>query len=210
MSRMDGYDKVFGIGLNKTGTTSLKKAFVRLGFNHLERRPRLFKLWRNRRFEPIFEHAEEYESFEDWPWPLMVAELLEYYGDRARFVMTRRTSANAWVESLKRHAERTNPVQNPRKHIFGYDYPHGREAEHMAIYDRHQAHVAALFKGCEHQLCTLCWEDGDGWPELCEFLDRPVPSGAFPRANRSVDAQPDPEFVAENRRRIEAQLADIS
>lgn len=196
------YSKVFGIGLNKTGTTSLKIAFKALGFKHLDRTPRLFKAWRQEDWPLIWERAAEFESFEDWPWPLMVPELLRHYGEEARYVLTRRASAEIWVESLKRHAERTNPDRNPRKAIFGHSYPHGAEAAHIGFYNRHLAATRALFEGREHLLLEVCWDEGDGWDAICNFLNRPVPKRTFPVANSSADAMPDPEFLAENQRRI--------
>ena len=208
---MADYEKVFGIGLNKTGTTSLKLAFERLGFRHLSRKPRLFKLWKNRDFEAIFDFIEAYDTFEDWPWPLMVPELLERYGDRAKFVLTRRRSGPVWVESLKKHAERTNPQNNPRKAIFGHAFPHGREREHILFYDWHLLRTREAFAdaGLEHRLIELCFEEGDGWAELCGFLGKPVPDRAFPRANRADEANPNPEFVAENQRLIKKAVENI-
>jgi len=125
--------KIFGIGLNKTGTTSLKQVFVHLGFAHFHRKPRLLKHWKKREYDEIFEWIEGYTTFEDWPWPLMVPELLERY-PTAKFILTRRKDPETWVESLKRQSERTNPDNNPRQVIYGYSYPHGYEEEHIAYY----------------------------------------------------------------------------
>lgn len=194
--------KIFGIGLNKTGTTSLKLAFQKLGYNHLDRRPRLFKLWQKRAFEEIFAQIAPYETFEDWPWPLMVPELLAQYGDDARFVLTRRRSAEAWVESLKKHSLKTHPVRNPRKVIFGQPYPHGYEVEHMAFYEQHLTRVRSLFAERPGQLVELCWEEGQGWPELCGFLGVAQPRKPFPHANRGDTAQIDPERLLANQRLI--------
>lgn len=198
-------EKIFGIGLNKTGTTSLKLAFQKLGYRHLDRKPRLFKLWKKREFDKIFEWIEAYETFEDWPWPLMVPELLRQYPE-ARFVLTRRETPQAWVESLKSHAMRTNPRNNPREVIFGYRYPHGYEREHIGFYQRHLDQTRAVFAGRRDQLLELCFEQGDGWTELCSFLEKKPPRMDFPHGNRARDAAPNPENYAENQRLVELQL----
>lgn len=195
--------KIFGVGLNKTGTTSLKLAFQKLGFDHLDRRPRLFKLWQKQKFDVIFEHIHEFESFEDWPWPLMVPELLEHFDKEAVFVLTRRKSPLAWVESLKNHSLRTHPIRNPRQAIFGHPYPHGYEDEFMAFYEAHLENTRALFSDRPDQLVELCWEEGDGWKELCSFLNVKVPNKPFPHANRADSSDIDPERLAENQRLIE-------
>ena len=201
--------RVFGIGLNKTGTTSLKLAFQKLGLRHFDRRPRAFKLYRQKKWDQLFEMIDGFDSFEDWPWPLMVPQLLDRFGDDARFVFTRRRSANAWVESLKAHALKTHPVNNPRRHIFGYGYPHGAEEAHMAFYERHKSEIAELFEGREYQFLDVCWEEGDGWAQLCGFLGVPEPRQPFPHANRGSSAEIDPERLAENELRIARQIAHL-
>ena len=204
-----GYMKVFGIGLNKTGTGSLRAALTELGFNHLKRQPRLLKRWLAGDPGPAFEAADEFDSFDDWPWPLMVPELLDRYGEDARFVLTQRRSPLAWVESLKAHSERTNPHRHPRRAIYGYDYPHGVETAYMARYLEHLQRTRAVFEaaGAQHLMLEACWETGDGWRELCAFLRVPRPKCRFPHANRGRDAKTDPEIVADNQFLIAAQQA---
>ncbi|MEO1000447.1 MAG: sulfotransferase [Pseudomonadota bacterium] len=200
--------RVVGIGLNKTGTTSLKLALTELGWRHMKRTPRLFKHWRQGNLDALFAEAEAFESFEDWPWPLAFREAYARWGDGARYILTRRKSPEAWVESLKRHALRTPPDRNPRKRIFGHDYPHGKEAEHIVFYQSHLEEVRAFFAAPERRplFAELSWDDGDGWAELCAFLREQAPDLPFPHGNRALsDAEIAPEILAENRRRIALQ-----
>ena len=201
--------RIFGIGLNKTGTTSLKRAFQALGYAHFDRRPKAFRLYKKGQFDALFAMIDPFETFEDWPWPLMVPQLLDRYGDTAKYILTRRRSAEVWVESLKSHSLKTHPINNPRLDIFGFEYPHGAEAAHSAFYNRHCTEMERLFEARRHQLLDVCWETGDGWPELCGFLNVPVPDRAFPHANRSATAEIDPARVAENEVRIAHQLAHL-
>lgn len=202
--------KVFGIGLNKTGTSSLKVALRRLGFNHCRRQGRLAHACFEGDWPTLFETTDAFESFEDWPWPLMYRELFARYGDSARFVLTTRKSPEIWVESLKKHARVTKSGGIIRKKIYGYRYPHGVEAAHMAFYEKHNAEVRAFFaEQAPHLLLDVCWENGDGWPELCTFLGEPLRRTKFPHANREGSATPDPEVIAENERRIRRQLRNL-
>jgi hypothetical protein len=195
--------KIFCIGLNKTGTTSLGEALMALGFRHLGHRGRLMRAWIEGDMAPIFKAADRHDSFDDWPWPLIYRQLFERY-EQAKFILTRRHSAEAWVESLKGHAERTDPDGNPRRAIFGHDYPHGREPEHIAFYDAHNAGVRAFFRerDAQDQLVELCWEEGHGWPDLCAFVERSTPDTPFPHISPADAPARNPAFVAENRRRI--------
>lgn len=201
--------KVFGVGLNKTGTTSLKQAFVALGYKHLDRSPALFKHWKKREYDEIFDAIDAFESFEDWPWPLMVPQLLERYPD-ARFILTRRSSAQIWLDSLKRQAEKTNPDNNPRRSIYGHTYPHGHEAEHLAFYESHLRSVRDMLSERPQQFVELCWDEGDDWGALCTFLGEKKPRTPFPHANKSTDFKPDrSDFYDENQRRIEEKLREM-
>lgn len=206
--KMSKPHKVFGIGLNKTGTSSLKRALVTLGCNHSDLRGHLTYKYFNNRFDQIFDAVEEFDSFEDWPWPLMYKRVFEKYGKNARYVLTRRSSAEAWIESLKAHTLSTNPDNNPRKQIFGYDYPHGAEAQHIDFYERHLIEVRRFFasQDASEVLCEVCWEEGDGWRELCGFLNEPTPDAAFPHVNRRSKPTSSNDIRDENQRRISSQI----
>lgn len=179
--------RVFGIGLNKTGTSTLKIAMQQIGYNHYPRNHRMYKEYREGNLERIFDEISTYNSFDDWPWPLMYKELFWHYGDAARFVLTYRSSPAVWVESLKRHADIT-PYSKIRKTVYGHCHPRGHEAEHEKIYRDHLNEVRRFFasQNAEDQLLACCWEDGLGWIQLCSFLQEPLPSAIFPHANKSI------------------------
>ena len=199
--------KVFGIGLNKTGTSSLKQALTTLGYKHCDIRGQMTHKYFKGQIDEIFETIKNFDSFEDWPWPLMYRRVFEEYGDSARYILTRRRSAEDWLESLKAHSLLTNPDNNPRKRIFGFDYPHGAEAQYLAFYDRHLIEVRQFFahQNASHLLSEVCWGEGSGWSEICDFLNEPIPALPFPHVNRRVIEPADKARLAENQKRIAAQ-----
>lgn len=199
--------KVFGIGLNRTGTSTLKLALRWIGYRHCRRQRRLVNHFFSGEFAPIIAETSLYDSFDDWPWPLMYRALYAEYGDRARFILTKRSSPEVWVNSLKSHAE-TTPNHGTRKRVYGHAYPHGHEAVHIALYENHINEARAFFKSvdAEHLLHEVCWEDGDSWPELCKAIGEPVPDMDFPHANSQNTASADPEVLAKNAEMIAAQL----
>lgn len=210
--KMSKPHKVFGIGLNKTGTSSLMRALITLGYNHSDQRGHFTHKYFNYQFDQIFETVENFNSFADWPWPLMYKQVFEKYGKNARYILTRRSSADTWLESLKAHTLATNPDNNPRKRIFGYDYPHGAEAHHIAFYERHLIEVRAYFKtqNASDVLCEIFWEEGDGWRKICGFLNEPMPDANFPHANRRTVPINDSKMLRENERRIAIQVARLN
>lgn len=204
--------KLFGIGLNKTGTTTLGACMARLGWRHKSADRELLLAWERGDLDSVFRVIDQHDSFEDWPYPLMWREIYQRYGDGARYVLTVRRDAETWLASLMRHSLITHPHLHARRIAYGHDYPHGREAEHLAFYERHNDAVRRFFDTPErrHLFTELCWERGDGWPALCGLLDVPVPDEPLPHANRMTDERIGANrFTPVNTEAIKRQLREI-
>lgn len=177
--------KVFGIGLNKTGTTTLGVCLTHLGFRHATFNLEMTRSVARGDLEPVFDFVNQYDSFEDWPWPLIYRELdVRFPG--SKFVLTTRLDAATWLRSLKKHALLTGPTEF-REVAYGFADPYGHDAEHVDQYERHIREVTEYFADRPRDLLQVCWETGSGWKELCDFLGRDIPDVPFPHANRSAD-----------------------
>ena len=181
--------KVFGIGLNKTGTTSLGSAIEILGFDkHHSYNLEMTRHWFNKELVPLFSFIDNYNNLEDWPWPLMYKVLYERYPD-AKFILTTRISSEVWFKSLVKQSLGTGPTEF-RKLIYGHYMPEGHKDEHIAIYENHNKEVIEFFKkNAPEKLIQVCWEHGDGWKELCTFLNKDIPKQDFPFLNRHTMEQ---------------------
>lgn len=202
-------NKVFGIGLNKTGTTTLASCLIELGYRHMSARGDLLVGWFNGNLEPLFQVCDEYDSFEDWPYPLAYKDLFYRYGDSGRYILTIRTSPDVWLRSLKNHSLQTDPIQHCRLLSYGFNYPHGFESQHIYFYERHISNVVDFFvkNNAEHLLKILCWENGDDWKSLCSFLDKPYPKVGFPHLNKMTKQKIiDSEYYDQNITRVCEQL----
>lgn len=179
--------KIFGIGLNKTGTSTLGVCFEQLGYRHMSSRRDIMSKYLYGEKEALFELCDAHDAFEDWPYPLAYKDLFERYGRDAKFILTLRKSPEVWLRSLKKHCLRAHPRKNGQMLAYGHSYPHGFEKQFIEHYRRHHDEVVAFFKAndASDQLLTLNWEDGDGWSELCAFLDVPVPDCDFPHVYRT-------------------------
>jgi len=171
--------KIFGVGLNKTGTTTLGSCLRALGFDHLSVRRDLVKAWRAGDLETIFAEIDRHASFEDWPFPLIYRELAERYPD-AKFILTVRSTPEKWLESMKSHALRIEATGDLRRAIYGAAYPQNAPERYLAFYRKHNSEVLAFLGDRVRQ---LCWETGDGWPELCSILGVPAPDVPLPWEN---------------------------
>ncbi len=175
--------KVFGIGLNKTGTKTLGECFKVFGFKHYSYDFNLLNEYSNNNYQKIFEVCNEYQSFEDWPWPLLYKEFEKEYSD-AKFILTIRKNPDTWFESLCRHAIKTGPTET-REIVFGFPMPHDHKKHHIDFYNKHNSEVIEYFKGREDKLLIINWEKDSGWQELAEFLGFPVPQIPLPHLNPS-------------------------
>lgn len=71
--------KVFCIGLGKTGTTTFGQALTLLGYHHCAYREDLVRAYEAKDWEILKSVTQEYQSFDDFPWPL-VYEWLDRMG----------------------------------------------------------------------------------------------------------------------------------
>ena len=175
--------KVFGIGLNKTGTTTLRDCLLELGYRVKGLDRKLTRHAVARDLKPLFDVCEEYDGFQDFPWPLIYRQLDTYFPG-SKFVLTRRRDSNTWFESQIKHAKYTGPSEG-RKLAYGYEMPNRHRRHFIEQYERHNHEVREYFRDRSDDMVEICWEEGGGWPELCEFLGHPAPKTPLPHANQS-------------------------
>ncbi len=191
--------KVFGIGLNKTGTTTLGECGRALGYTSTTCDRRLLHtVVRKGDFGAVEEVIAANDLFEDWPWPLIYKECDELVPG-SKFILTTRKTPDIWFRSLEKHSMRTWPLYHCRSLAFGVAYPRGNKRELIEFYERHNDEVRSYFANRPGDLLELCWGRGDGWEELCEFLDVPVPDEPFPHANAAGEQSTYPVRRAVNR-----------
>ncbi|KYP09969.1 MAG: hypothetical protein A0129_15615 [Limnobacter sp. CACIAM 66H1] len=191
MDTNGNYPKIFGIGLNKTGTTTLGECGRILGLRCTGCDRKLLKdvVARND-FSQIIQKVRCYDLFEDWPWPLVYKDLDEMFPG-SKFVLTVRSTEEKWLESLKSHSLRTHPFKHCRKLAYGFNFPHTHEKDHIEFYKRHNESVRTYFEGRRSDFLELCWENGDGLDKLCNFLGHDVPDVPLPHANKGADKRVD-------------------
>jgi hypothetical protein len=199
MGRTAGNSKIFGIGLNKTGTTTLGLCGKILGYRSTSCDKGLLEdVTLRNDFTRVNATVGQFDLFEDWPWPLIYKELdLKFPG--SKFVLTTRKNADVWLDSFKKHAIKTNPSGHCRKLAYGYNYPHRHEQEHLEFYQRHNDSVRTYFSGRDSDFIEICWENGDGFEKLCNFLGRDIPDIPLPHANKESNNRASKSILLRNR-----------
>lgn len=178
--------RVFGIGLNKTGTTSLHHAFELLGLNSLH--------WGGPPIRRLVEAALEegrpllddldpaIDAFSDVEALSLNFDRLDAQYPGSRFVLTTR-SREDWLESRRRHVEnnrRRKAAGDYAGNFLEVDLPAWRE-----LWDTHHDRVRGYFAG-RSDLLELDLTEAPHWDPLCRFLDLPEPEAAFPWKNRTL------------------------
>lgn len=176
-------NKIFGIGLNKTGTKTLGSAMEYFGLRNKSYDAELLFDFNAKNFQSIIRVAKGYDSFEDWPWPLVYREMEPIFPE-AKFILTMRKTPDIWYRSLCKHSIITGPTE-ARKIVYGHLMPENNREHHIEFYCRHNDLVMEYFKSKKHKLLVVCWENGNGWEDLSSFLELPIPDVPFPHENKS-------------------------
>jgi len=171
MKPLSQSQKIFCIGLSRTGTTSLHVALTRLGFRSCHYPP----------LHRLPEIMECYDAVGDTPVACSFRELdAEYPG--SRFVLTVR-EIRSWLASTERFfSGQPLPVEGWRREVRLKTYgvlQWDREAFEAAYY-RHFKTVLAHFRCRRNELLIIDITAGQGWDVLCPFLEVAEPDDKFP------------------------------
>ena len=177
--------KVFCIGFHKTGTKSLATALGLLGYKVTGPNGIMNPNISRDVYEMASGLVEEYDAFQDNPWPVIFRHLDTRYPG-SKFILTLR-STEAWIKSQVHHfGTRTTPM---REWIYGVGCPKGNEQIYISRYDRHNDEVLKYFQGRGNDLLILRLAEGDGWQKLCPFLGKDHPHIDFPHVNQAEERE---------------------
>lgn len=208
--------KVFGIGFSETGTTSLENAIKLLGYNtwrgHWEN-PNLSyatALYLYKDYDKLFKIISYYDAFSDIPWggSDLYPALYEHFPN-SRFILTIR-DAESWYLSFERMITKFDPNLETAldsfyakgrygavhffKDVFHIETLSGNRQKIIEHYNAHNQAVLDYFKERKAEFMVMDFSRGDGWNNLCNFLNKPIPDQPFPHANKSpikLDLIPD-------------------
>jgi len=170
--------KIFCIGLNKTGTTSLHKAFQILGINSMHSTEFNRKLM-GEIIAGKDDLLNQYDAFTESEafrqnWQLLAAK---FKRPDYKIIMTTRNLRD-WINSRIVH------VLHLRLTKPEHDWSEIDTVSDAKMYERHHMEVEAYFKTSPRFL-KIDITAGQGWDVLCPFLDKPIPQVPFPIENTS-------------------------
>jgi hypothetical protein len=176
-------EKVFCIGMFKTGTTSIGRAFDILGYKTMHgpwwpknkmivddwyERP---EEWKNY-YGVIKNKIDGYNAFQDYPWMFLYKEIDGWYPN-VKFILSVREYESVAESEIRWWKKNRVPINKiPSKDKF------------MQRYNDHKNNVLKYFKD-KNNILIMNITEGDGWDKICNFLERDIPNTPFPHLNKT-------------------------
>jgi hypothetical protein len=185
-------NKIFCVGLSRTGTKSLTKALGILGYD-------------------IIHYPSDDETFEELAFGNYQLSLLDFYDGiaditvapfyaqlekeypNAKFILSKRDKEE-WLFAMEKHwygrpafdkkrdsNPETKKFMKMRRFLRASMYgTYVFQKERMSfVYDQHYAGVKDYFAEKKHKLLEIDIFQGDGWEKICKFLEVPEPKEEF-------------------------------
>ena len=200
--------KVFCIGRNKTGTTSLEKALRDLGYRvgDQAKAELLIHHYAKRDFRPIIEYCNFAEAFQDIPFSLPYTyQILDYVFPKSKFVLSVRGNEDEWYDSLIRfHRKRlgvdgrisktdlVNDTYRYKGFIWEvnrivYNTPESDPYNEKILkrhYIKYNEDVIEYFR-FKNNLLVINLSDENSYKKFCDFLEVEPVYDKFPWLNKS-------------------------
>jgi len=175
---MREFNKIFGIGISRTGTSSLTVALAHLGIAVIH-------------WPAAMADFSRFRGATDITVACRFRELDQIFPD-SLFIYTER-DVESWLPSVSAHYATfansptpPDPAQAFRLEaeirIYGKLKP--TASDFPTAYRRHQKQVLEYFHSRTDRLLRMNLGHDDGWPQLCNFLCVPVPEITFPHLNK--------------------------
>jgi Sulfotransferase domain len=191
--------KVFGIGLSRTGTTSLTDALKLLGYRSIhfphdsETMREIIGYLRAPEAELRLTILNEVDALTDTPITTTFRALDRAYAG-SKCILTERDES-AWLASCERYwAEVLMPLMATRDkdtvayieavNIATYGTHYFEPGHFSATLRRHRHIVREYFRSRPDDLLVVDLSEGSAWETVCHFLDETVPNVPFPHSNR--------------------------
>ena len=169
--------KVFGIGIGRTGTLSLTYALRELGYKtvHYPQVPLI---------PDMLDYMVGYEAGTDSPIAVYFKELDERFPN-SKFILTTR-SLKTWMRSCRkfRRFHRVLKGDTGEIRIMMYGSSTFDRVIWKTAFLEHHLRVLEYFKDRD-DLLIIDFTKGEGWKEICEFLNKEIPDKEFPHRNKT-------------------------
>ena len=165
---------IFGIGLSRTGTTSLAHALRILGYKIVHHpRPPLIP--------SVINIIKRFDGATDSPIAYQYKKLDELFPN-SKFILTTRP-LNDWLRSCEKFIRKGGIKRDDKfRELFYGDKDFNKET-YIETYKKHHKEVFEYFKNRE--LLVMDLTKNFNWKTLCRFLNKKIPKKKFPHRNKT-------------------------
>lgn len=199
--------KIFCIGANKTGTTSMEAVFKGLGLKVGNQSVAELFLhdWAKQEYRKIIKYCRSADAFQDLPFSYPgTYEAMDKAFPGSKFILTVRTSGDEWFQSLVRfHTKIVGKGRIPTAddlREFGYRYPgflwdaarlrygvdettlYNRD-HYIHCYEEHNRKAREYFKDRPDDFLELNIADANAMERVLRFLGYPFSGQKMPHEN---------------------------
>lgn len=204
--------KFFCIGANKTGTTSLQKAFKELGFiiGNQRKAELLANNCFTKNYLPLFKYCETAEVFQDVPFSFgEIYKKLDETFPNSKFILSIRDSSEQWYNSLtKFHAKlfgngeilTWEVIKNIDYVYKGWSYqnrinefgltenedPYDK-TKLITHYESRNHEIINYFENRPNDLLIINLSDPNAYQKFCDFIGVKAEKSTFPWENKTED-----------------------
>ena len=180
---------IFGIGLSRTGGTSLAAALRKLGYktyHHIDFRY-LYQLV-NSDLTLNHSYLQRFDALVDLPAVINYKKLDKRFPD-SQFILTICKNRKKHLQSLKWLHTKVRPWLSFFPYILAMDKEvwgqlHFDEKAYEKKYQEYIKEVQSYFKGRKNKLFIMDVTQGDGYDKLCSFLGKETLQEKFPHKNK--------------------------
>jgi Sulfotransferase domain len=183
-------EKIFVIGLSRTGTSSLTAALKLLGYRacHYPHDPVTQRELMEGQYN--LSVLKDLNALTDIPVAPFYPQLDRIFPGSKFILSTRETGS--WLASMENHfrfyVEYNRDPFSDFMHACVYGALHFNADRFAYAKEVHEHNVRRYFAGREKDFLVLDVTQGDPWDQLCRFLDRPRPQEPFPRMNKRLES----------------------
>jgi hypothetical protein len=178
--------KYLGVGLSKTGTTSLFHAMLRLGFKSLHWEPeRLSQVALGNDNQPDFKIYDDCEFICDIPHAYFYREIGRAYPG-LKYILTVRDE-EAWFRSMVTHFKTSSRAEAElalHRIVYGGSVEQLTEFLYRKRFREWNESVRQTIPAQDLLVMNIC-DDKDGYAKLCPFVGKAVLDETFPHGNKT-------------------------
>lgn len=173
--------KIFAIGFNKCGTSSLCEALRILGYKADHSSTELIvKRGIKEKKPPLHYVKRHFDAFTDNSWISRNYELVDKHYPGSKFILLVR-NVDDWIRSRIKHV--TKNRINAAKGKYDGEWLTIDEPRWRKEWYEYLPKAKHYFKNRPKDFLVIDVCKGEGWEKLCPFLGKKVPDKKFPREN---------------------------